>query len=223
MKMTILPATIALSLAFVLSSSLTKACEVPLVASGNLSKKDSVGLRVSACPAGKDEYDVGVELLVGGRIVQTETISADGAAYYPAINTAIDLDGDGLDDVGISNGKGRAGDGMSYWLFRSHPYRLISAGEGPTLAWSGYAQHVLFALVPGSGDVQATRIEYKIDNEHLAMTRAIQFRPLPEKRYELTEVPPENQGKQASATFKKLYVDEELAHKCMAGTKCPSF
>jgi hypothetical protein len=179
-----------------------------------------VALRVTSCPGADDEFDLVLELHEKGDTLQREYMKAQGLAYEVSIEQSLDLDGDGIRDVGIANGTGRDGDGKTYWLFKLNPLRLIRAGDAPNLSFSK-PDYGLYALVPGGGEVQATRVEYQMKDGQLKAKRALQFVPMDDVGFEIREqIRTESSEFPWKAGAVKRATNEE-GQRCMDGGECP--
>lgn len=196
-------------------------CESPATIQALMEPSGPVVLRASSCRTGEGKFDVTLELLVGGVVTQMEHAAAEGTAYEPSIDLSLDIDGDGVPDVGVVNGAGRAGDGMAYWLVKGRSRRLVRAGEAPRLSLSTDGKRTLYALIPGSGEVQATRVEYRVNDEQLQRVRSLQFVPIDALRTEVREwnhvapagsAPGKEQGVQL--------IGSDAAQRCMDGGPC---
>jgi hypothetical protein len=198
-------------------------CDQPVTTTAVLNAAGTVAIRSGSCPAGGDKFHVVLELVVDGKVAQTEQLSAEGIAYTVSIDSSLDIDGDGVQDVGVANGAGRGGDGMVYWVLKRDPFRLMRAGEAPRLSLSTDGGRTLYALVPGSGDVQATRSEYQVREGQLRRTRALQFVPIDDANTEIRELVHANSSaSEASWTQKNIRrVSGEEARRCMDGGVCP--
>lgn len=177
-------------------------------------------LRVTSCSAADDGFNLVLELHEKGNTLQKDYMKAQGLAYEVSIEQSLDLDGDGIRDVGIVNGTGRDGDGRTYWLFKSNPLRLIRAGDAPDLSFSE-PDHGLYALVPGGGEVQATRVEYQMKDGQLKAKRALQFVPMNDAGFEIREqIRTESPELTWKAGAVKRATNEE-GQRCMDGGACP--
>lgn len=211
---------------FVLSWCITAAraegtCNGLVTAQALLASAGSVVLHALSCPIGEGGFDVTVELLTGGNVTQREHLTGEGLAYVPSIDPSLDVDGDGVRDVGIANGAGRARDGMIYWLVKGGPLRLVRVGEAPRLSLSTDGNRFLYALVPGSGEVQATRVEYRVSDGQLRRVRSLQFVPIDDLQTEVREM---LHGDSVGSTSKEPSVrtaSNEAAQRCMDGGSCP--
>lgn len=140
------------------------------------SKENGSVVKIDYCWRG-GTGDVVIDL-INDRIQQKYKFIVDNEAYSIGVNSSIDLTGQGGRDLGIANGKGRSGEGMWYWIFdgNSRSYKFV--GEAPLLRRSKAKNGPLFAIVSGSGDVQATRYSYRIKGGKLAVVGAISFTPV---------------------------------------------
>lgn len=196
-------------------------CNGLVTAQALLASDGPVVLHASSCPIGKDSFDVTVELLTGGNVTQRERLTGEGLAYVLSIDTSLDVDGDGVRDVGIANGGGRAGDGMLYWLVKGDPPRLIRVGEAPRLSLSTDGHRFLYALVPGSGEVQATRVDYRVSDGQLRRVRSLQFVPIDDLRTEVREMVHGDSAGSPSKEHRVRLTGSEAAQRCMDGGSCP--
>jgi hypothetical protein len=199
----------------------TTICESPQTASLTLDSTNSVVLLGRSCPSADDKHYVSLELLVEGEVVQKEHMNAEGFAYVISIDHSVDIDNDGIRDIGIANGAGRAGDGMTYWLLKHRPFRLLSAGEASRLSLSTDGKSVLYSLVTGSGDIQATRLEYQIMEGQLRQNRALQFVPLNDVSFEIRELIRSDSAAQSWQPRGVKRASSDEAQRCMDGGRCP--
>lgn len=189
----------------------TDAKEVRLV------DKSATRLKVEACMGEGATHRLTVRLLEGDRLVHAETLDVEGRSYVLSVSTDLDLDQDGTADVAVSTGRGRAADGMRYWLLKRTPTRLIEVGEALQLAWSTGSPRRLFALVPGGAEVQATRVEYSVVRRRLVPVRSLQFVPLDSGGYEVRVLEPRSS---VAAPRGGTRVPEADAQQCMDGGAC---
>jgi hypothetical protein len=181
-----------------------------------------ISLHAWSCRIEGDKYTVSLELKSPRKTHFAGKFSATGPAFTLSIDNTTDLDGDGVVDVGVANGTGPAGDGMSYWLFKIDRKELIYVGDAPHLTKFEGDPPALFALIPGSGDVQATMINYIVESSKLREYRAIQFIPVSEDSYKLQELVRDK----ISVDWKfgnSLLVPALDAQNCMASARCPTF
>lgn len=198
-------------------------CDQPATTTAVLDAAGTVAMRSRSCPTGDDKFHVVLELVVGGKVAQLERLSAEGLAYAVSIDPSLDIDGDGVRDVGVANGAGRGGDGMVYWLLRRDPFRLVRTGEAPRLSLSTDGKRTLYALVPGSGEVQVTKSEYQVREGQLRRTRALQFVPIDDANTEIRELVQANTSAYESSWTQQgiRRVSGEEAQRCMDGGACP--
>lgn len=195
-------------------------CEDPQSLQASIGAGESLVLRAASCAAGPDRHRVTLELLAGRDLVHRESFYAGGLAFSLAATTSLDIDGDGIPDVGVANGAGRAGDGMMYWLLKRRPYRLLPVGEAPLLALTADGRSVPYALIPGSDDVIATRMEYAVTQGKLHPTRSLMFAPLESGEWELREaIPTDTDGEWISR--RSIRAAPERLRSCMEGGVCP--
>ncbi|MFZ5550584.1 MAG: hypothetical protein ACOZJX_17945 [Pseudomonadota bacterium] len=194
-------------------------CKNQVAAKAPLDPAGLVVLHVASCPVDEGSFDVALEVRTGSKVTQRERTTAEGLAYGLSIDQSVDIDGDGTRDVGVANGAGRAGDGMNYWLVKRNPVYLVRIGEAPRLSLSSDGKRILYALVPGSGEVQATRVEYQLVAGQLRRVRSLQFVPIDDVRTEIRELLHVDgaSGKEQSG---RLATSEE-AQRCMDGGPCP--
>lgn len=198
-----------------------RTCNGLVTAQALLASAGPLVLRASSCPVGESSFHVTVELIAGGNVTQRERLTGEGLAYAPSIDQSVDVDGDGVRDVGVANGAGRAGDGTVYWLVKGDPPRLIRVGEAPRLSLSTDGNRFLYALVPGSGEVQATRVEYRVSDGQLRRVRSLQFVPIDDFRTEVREMLHGNSVGSPSNEPRVRLASNEAAQRCMDGGSCP--
>jgi len=202
------------------STKASASCKDPQLASIELDSTPSMTLEGVACSLDNDKYLVTLTVLHSGRIVEGKTMGAEGNSYVLSIDNSVDIDGDGILDISVSNGMGRAGDGMTYWLVKSSPPYLTGVGDAPKLAPAGGSQKTIYALIPGGGDILATRIEYQIMNGRLRQTRALQFVFFDEKTVEVRELIQAADEDGAWMQGKSQRISRSEADRCMAGEEC---
>jgi hypothetical protein len=177
---------------------------------------------VTSCKLAKDEYDVVVDEYKNGETLQQIKFTAEGIAYLPTIDFSLDINADGIPDVGVATGKGRAGDGMHYWLQLATPLRLVDVGEAPQLSTGTTAARILFALVPGGGEIQSTRVDYELRDGLLAPVRAYQFKFQPAGGFQMTSLRPQKSESSSWNAEWSENISEEGAQACMTGGPCLS-
>jgi len=141
-----------------------------------ISRELIVHLEVNSCDINENRGTVETTARIGKK-TQRFTFHYTASAYSINIDSSIDLDGDGIRDLGISNGEGRSGNGMSYWIFDITSKSYIYAGKSPTLQRESIDRRRLFSAESSSGEMQAIRYNYIIKNKKLEMTGAIGFIP----------------------------------------------
>jgi hypothetical protein len=175
---------------------------------------------VTSCELAKDKYEVEVDEYKNGEKLQRMKFTAEGIAYQPAIDLSLDINSDGIPDVGVTTGKGRAGDGMHYWLQLATPPGLVDVGEAPQLSTGTSGARLLFALVPGGGDIQSTRIDYELRGGLLAPVRAYQFKFRPAGGFEMTSLRPQTSESSSWNAEWSKNISDEGAQVCMSGGSC---
>ncbi len=105
--------------------------------------------------------------------------------------------------------------GMWYWVFDkdSRSYKFV--GEASMLRQSKVKNGLLFAIVSGSGDVQATRYSYRIKGGKLAMVGAISFTPV-DDAYDISLMTCAS-GFRCREVGRLKDIPSERAQKCMEG------
>ncbi|WP_269510597.1 hypothetical protein [Burkholderia sp. IMCC1007] len=176
---------------------------------GEMSKVD-----VRFCPGGEVGH-VSVSMFTG-KNKQQYRFDVDNQAYSVSIDPEVDLKHGGGRSVGISNGRGRSGDGMWYWIFDKKTKLFKYAGEAPRLQSSKTKSGTFFAIESGSGEVQSTRYNYRLKNDRLTMVGAIKFIPV-EEEYEISVMTCSSDLR--CWEVKRLKnVSEERVQRCMNGT-----
>ncbi|MCA9233043.1 MAG: hypothetical protein KDA57_20520 [Planctomycetales bacterium] len=187
-----------------------------------LQRPSAAAIEVTNCRRARNEYVVSVRLISDAGSTEAQQISAEGEALVLFVDTSLDINNDGVPDLGIATGKGRSGDGMHYWLLGKNLLSLIDVGEAPMLKRSLVGRRPLWALVPGSGEVQATRIEYDLSLGALLQTKAIQFIPQLDSSYRVSVWVRSGTGSGGWLVEKPtLFLSEADARECMEGGKCP--
>ena len=177
-------------------------------------------VEMTACRVGEVQFQVTIRLLSNGHLVEIKRIDAEGNAFVPFADLALDIDDDGVADLGVATGKGRSGDGMHYWLLKDRPLRLIDVGEAPMLSRSSSKPYTLWALVPGSGEIQATRLDYAFTAGRLIQVRSIHLSPIPDGVYRASIVKiPENKNVVMGTELVYL-MSKQNAQSCMDGGPC---
>lgn len=203
------------------TSSASSQCIERTTLTAVMDQKIGTKVVARACRIAIGEYRITLRVISRNKLIQTVTAEARGEAYQLSLDTSIDINLDGVPDLAIATGKGRAGDGMHYWVMAANPARLIDVGEAPRLTRTTTEQKLLFALIPSGGEIQSTRVEYKFTNYALVPTRAIQFRPGTDGTYEITVLecmPREGLVWRLTGTQR---ISEKQAQACMSGAPCP--
>lgn len=203
------------------TSRASSTCIEPATITAVIDAKLGAKVVAKACRIDIEKYRITLRVISRNKLLQTATVEARGEAYQLSLDTTVDINLDGVSDLGVTTGKGRAGDGMHYWVVAAKPARLIDTGEAPRLNRTTTGQKLLFALIPSGGEIQSTRIEYEFTNFALVPTRSIQFRPGTDGTYEITvleRMPGEGLAWRATSTQR---ISEEQAQACMSGAPCP--
>lgn len=158
--------------------------------------------------------------MLNGRVLQVMEADAEGESLAPFADAALDIDEDGIDDLGVATGKGRSGGGMHYWLMRESTLQLIDIGDAPMLSRSLSKPRTLWALVPGSGEIQATRVDYALIAGVLMQVRAIQLSPLPDGAYLASILKRSETGSAVLEKDAVRFMSEQDAQDCMDGGPC---
>jgi hypothetical protein len=100
---------------------------------------------------------------------------------------------------------------------------LIRVGEAPrlSLSLSTDGNRFPYALVPGSGEVQATRVEYRVSDGQLRRVRSLQFVPIDDFRTEVREMLHGDSVGSPSNEPRVRLASNEAAQRCMDGGSCP--
>jgi hypothetical protein len=163
-------------------------CVEPQAAAIQPHKLPSLTMSARACQLGDQRYSVTLTIRLNDRVVDTEMMPAEGGAYVLSVDNSLDLDGDGIPEIGVANAMGRAGDGTSYWSISSSAPYLTRLGEAPKLMRKDGNPRTFYASLPGSADLISTTMEYEIVEGRLHPTRALQFAPVDELVVEVREL-----------------------------------
>lgn len=131
-----------------------------------------------ATSCGKNDGTGVVEVRVfrSGKPTQKLSTPYDSPSYTILLDTSIDIDNDGIPDLALATGAGRAGDGMHYWRYNPASYKYISAGEAPFLTRCKKLQSdTFYNLASTSGRLQSVRTKYRFENGRIAPVSAIGF------------------------------------------------
>lgn len=203
------------------TSHASSQCIEPTTITAVIDAKIGAKVVAQACRISIGKYRITLRVISRNKLLQTVKVEGEGEAYHLSIDTSVDINLDGVSDLGVATGKGRAGDGMHYWVVAAKPARLLDLGEAPRLTRPTSEQKLLFALIPSGGEIQSTRVEYEFTNSALVPTRAIQFRPGTDGTYEITVldcIPGEALAWRLTSTQR---ISEEQAQACMSGAPCP--
>lgn len=177
-------------------------------------------VEVAACRVREGQFSVVVWLMLNGRVVQVMEIDAEGESLAPFADVVLDIDEDGIADLGVAIGKGRSGNGMRYWLMRERLLQLIDIGEAPMLSRSSCEPCTLWALVSGSGEIKAARVDYALIAGVLMQVRAIQLSPLPDGAYLASILKRSETGSAVLEKDAVRFMSEQDAQDCMDGGPC---
>lgn len=173
---------------------------------GEMSKVD-----VRFCPSDEGGH-ISVSMFTG-KNKQQYKFYIDNPSYSPKIDPGIDLTSGNGRSVGISNGRGRSGDGMWYWIFDKKSKLFKYAGEAPRLQPSRTKPGLFFATESGSGEVQSTRFNYRLKNDRLTMVGAVEFVPVNDE-YEISVITCSSDSR--CWEIKRLKnISAERAQRCM--------
>lgn len=177
-----------------------------------LDQSSRLSAQAISCKTVENNYKVYLHIYRNKILVKNLNFLGEGA-YLLSVKNNIDIDLDGVFDLSISNGKGRGGDGMSYWLVKkTRPY-LVFVGDFNELKISSQPKHGLFSILPGSGNSISTRIDYVFRNGEFLKSRVISYEAVAENIYQVNiEIP----GR--AVTVKKW--SEAEAIRCMEGDEC---
>lgn len=179
-----------------------------------LDKKTDLRVQASVCAGADDDFALRVRLFEQSRLLQTQQFVVPGHSVL-ALDAALDINGDGIADVGIANGMGRAGDGMYYFVVDARRKRLLLAGDVPRLRWSRDDKPVLFALQPGSGAWFASRQEYDWQDSRLLLRRTIQIKALADDGYQLAFT-----GADGATLAPAQLATAARVEQCLSGRRC---
>ncbi len=177
------------------------------------SKGEMSSIDVKFCP-GDEGGHISISMLTG-KNKQQYKFDIDNQSYYPSIDSEINFKGGGGRSVGISNGLGRSGDGMWYWIFDKKSKLFKYAGEAPRLQSSKTKSGVFFAIVSGSGEVQSTRYDYRLKNDKLTVVGVMEFVPANDG-YEISVMTCSSDSRCWEINRLKN-VSEERVQRCMIG------
>jgi hypothetical protein len=128
-----------------------------------------------ACGTSETTGEVAITLLVNEERRAVAHTTYESNAYVLAIDTAIRFGNDNEQGLGVSTGKGRAGNGMHYWKIPKTSMQLIDLGEAPALTRDRLLKNTYSALLSSSGDYQSVRYFYEVRNNALVLIKAIGF------------------------------------------------
>jgi len=185
------------------------------IATIKISKLLNAKINVHACSGDAGSGELSVKISIDAKN-QEFLFPYDAPAYSLAIDTSMDLNNDGILDLGVSSGGGRGGEGMWYWAFDKSNGVFAYLGEAPALSIDTSKGKRIFATLSGSGDVQAVRYNYSVKDLKLVISDAAAFVPS-DSSYRVVIMDCD-----ASSVCKQTRVIEKvptlLAQGCMAGT-----
>lgn len=183
-----------------------------------LAKNTTAHLDITSCGNINGRGHINTTVYIDGKIQKLKS-DYDSDAYSIDVNSSIDLNNDGIPDLGISNGKGRGGDGMHYWIFNPKEQSYIDAGEAPFLQISTDGKKTLFTAVTSSGEIQSIRYNYIVSKGTLKIKSAIGFIPT-DNNYVISFLKIKSDGSYQEVR-RISGVDTGTAQGCMNGSiKC---
>lgn len=172
-------------------------------------------ISVSSCRRDALSGDVSVNIAIDDK-KQEFVLPYEASAYSLQMDTSMDLNNDGIPDLGLSNGGGRGGEGTWYWAFDKSNGVFAYLGEAPALRIDSSNSKKIFATVSGSGDVQAVRYNYVVRDLKLVISDAAAFTPTRNSyRVSVMECIATSACRETRVIEK---VPAPLAQRCMAGT-----
>lgn len=150
--------------------------------------------------------------------VRRKKLSVDGAYNIYFINS-IDFNVDGIMDLGISNGKGRSGDGYYYWLIKNNPFKAQPLGDFPLLKPVTGEKTIFYSTSSGNGEVIGVRTDFSFKEENLVKHRSFFYEPNDTDGFDIYE---EYYGDKNTQNAKLVSpkADEPFVDNCMRGGKC---
>lgn len=83
-----------------------------------------------------------------------------GEGFSPEIDESIDFNGDGIPDLGLSNGGGRSGDGFDYWWYDSSDLKYKKLGDFSRLTIDKSQPGTFFSMVSSTDQYYARRYNF---------------------------------------------------------------
>lgn len=140
----------------------------------NAHDNDGISVVARSCGDSTGKGIVNIETFVAGESRQTFSIPYDSIAYSLNMKNKIDLDGDGTQDLWLSTGTGKGGEGTFYWIRDKARNLYHPVGDYPTLFSCESRDGIVYSVTPGSGESISTWTYYKIINQTVTPLLAIE-------------------------------------------------
>lgn len=166
---------LTLSILLVIHLTAKAECSDEQIAKATLSSLSLSAVEAVACSTSETTGEVAITLLVNKERRAVAHTTYESTAYVLAIDTAIRFGNDNEQGLGVSTGKGRAGNGMHYWKIPKNSMQFIDLGEAPALTRDRLLKNTYSALLSSSGEYQSVRYFYEVRNNALVEVKAIGF------------------------------------------------
>lgn len=115
--------------------------------------------RICYSTESKGHIKTSIAFLKSGKTINL-TSSFSGEGFSPEIDESIDFNGDGIPDLGVSNGGGRSGDGFDYWWYDPSDLKYKSLGDFSRLTIDKSQAGTFFSIVSSTDQYYARRYNF---------------------------------------------------------------
>lgn len=147
------------------SASLSKAPQAcDNESSVKISAASNNGVDIAARSCGNDEGAglIEIEISADGQLRQAFQVPYDSIAFALNVDSNIDLNNDGVEDLSVGTGSGKGGEGTYYWIRDPKHPRYHRVGEFPLLSFCPSNDGTFYSVVPGSGETISTWFYYQL-------------------------------------------------------------
>lgn len=137
---------------------------------------DVIRFNARVCYLDENAGYVSTEIILRGNKRQVVRNNFQGAGYEFNIDENLDLNGDGIPDLAISNGMGRGGDGFNYWWYDKLSKTYKKLGEFSHLQTDKTHNGIFFYITSSSDQYYSMRYNYAFQNGNLELRSVYGFK-----------------------------------------------